>query len=62
MSRSVAIMGYGTQDDRRRVEALARLQNISVSQWLINMIRREYTAVYGDAKPAAAQKESSNVR
>jgi|GEM_PF-4604575 hypothetical protein len=62
MSRSVAIMGYGTQDDRRRVEALARLQNISVSQWLIATIRREYTAVYGDAKPAPALKESSNVR
>lgn len=51
MSRSVAIMGYGTPDDRLRVEALARLQNVSSSQWIINVIRREYAAIYGDTKP-----------
>jgi hypothetical protein len=51
MARSVALMGYGTLEDRLKLEALARLKNVSSSQWLIEQIRDAYRDIYGDTPP-----------
>ena len=51
MSREKAIMAYGTSTDRKRAASMARLDGISVSKWLLKLIRDKYAAVYGDADP-----------
>jgi hypothetical protein len=51
MARSVALMGYGTLEDRLKLEALARLQDMSSSQWLIEQVRAAYREIYGDTPP-----------
>lgn len=48
MARSVAIMGYGSPEDRLKLEALAQLAEKSSSQWLIEQIRAAYREIYGD--------------
>ncbi|GJE78101.1 hypothetical protein [Methylorubrum suomiense] len=44
-------MAYGTQSDRLRAAAMARLAGKSTSEWLLGLIRENYAAVYGDAPP-----------
>lgn len=44
-------MAYGTQSDRLRAAAMAKLAKKSTSQWLLQLIRDQYAAVYGDAAP-----------
>lgn len=51
MPREKAIMTYGTQSDRLRAAAMAKLHKLSVSAWMLKMIRDQYAAVYGDADP-----------
>lgn len=51
MARSVAIMCYGDEADRLRAAAIARLKKRTTSQWLVELIRAEYRAVYGDLDP-----------
>ena len=51
MARKVAITSYGTQDDRDRVAALARLHKTSVSDYLLSVIRSGYQEVYGGTPP-----------
>lgn len=51
MSRSVAIMCYGTQADRLRLAALAKLKKQSSSEFMLTIIREQYRDVYGDAPP-----------
>jgi len=55
MSTSKAITCYGTDDDRKRAAALAKINNVSQSELLINYIRSEYTRVFGDLPPGALQ-------
>lgn len=52
MARSVAIVAYGSPDDRLRLEALAILAETSSSQWLIETIRAAYKEIYGDTPPS----------
>jgi len=52
MARSVGIMAYGTQEDRIRLEALARLEGQSSSQWMIQKIRAAYVEIYGSTDPS----------
>jgi hypothetical protein len=51
MPREKAIMAYGTQSDRLRAAAMAKLSGKSTSEWLLKQIRDQYAAVYGDADP-----------
>ena len=51
MARKVAIISYGTQDDRERVAALARLHKTSVSDYVLSKIRSGYQEIYGDTPP-----------
>lgn len=51
MSRSVAIMCYGTQSDRLRLAALAKLKKQSSSEFMLTTIREQYRAIFGDAPP-----------
>lgn len=44
-------MAYGTQSDRLRAAAMAKLAKKSTSEWLLKLIRDQYAAVYGDADP-----------
>lgn len=44
-------MAYGTQSDRLRAAAMANLQGLSVSAWMLKLIRDQYHAVYGDTPP-----------
>lgn len=50
MARAKGIIAYGTDEDRRRLEALAQLAKTSASQWLIQIIRKEYEKVYPNAE------------
>jgi hypothetical protein len=56
-----AILTYGTQADRHRVAVIARLRGLSVSEYLMKVIRDDYAAVYGDADPETvdAQQQRS---
>ena len=44
-------MAYGTQRDRDMLAVLSTLARQSSSQWLIDRIRTEYAAVFGDQDP-----------
>ena len=44
-------MAYGTQADRQRAAAMAKLADKSTSEWLLDLIRDQYRAVYGDTPP-----------
>jgi hypothetical protein len=47
MAKSVGIIGYGTPEDRLKLEALAKLAKTSASQWLIQQIRDKYKEIFG---------------
>jgi hypothetical protein len=47
----IGIMAYGTQRDRDALAVLAAITKKSSSEWLIDKIRAEYTAVFGDQEP-----------
>jgi hypothetical protein len=51
MPRGKAIMTYGTQSDRLRVAAMAKLKKLSISEYLLQFIRDDYRAVYGETPP-----------
>lgn len=60
MARSKAIMGYGTDDDRLKLEAIATLSGLSSSQWIIQQIRAAYDEVYGDTPPSNVVKDDQD--
>lgn len=45
-------MGYGDPDDRLKLEAIAKLSDLSSSQWIIQQIRAAYAEIYGDTSPS----------
>jgi hypothetical protein len=47
MAKSLGIIAYGTPEDRERVKALAKLEGISNSEWIIARIRKEYDEKIG---------------
>lgn len=51
MPREKAIMTYGTQSDRLRAAAMAKRSKLSVSAWMLKLIRDQYRAAYGDTPP-----------
>lgn len=51
MARSVGIMAYGTPEDRLKLEAIAKLEKKSSSQFLIDLIRSHYENIYGTTPP-----------
>lgn len=51
MSKSVAIMAYGTPADRQRAAVMAELAGKSTSEWLLDLMRSSYREVYGDTPP-----------
>jgi hypothetical protein len=44
-------MCYGSQSDRLRVAALAKLKKQSTSEYILAVIRAQYAAVYGATPP-----------
>lgn len=51
MSRSKGIVAYGTQEDRKKLEIIARIAGQSQSEWLISQIRKAYREIYGNTSP-----------
>lgn len=51
MTRHKGIIAYGTEADREKVAALAKLAGLSVSEYIINMIRGNYSMVAGSEDP-----------
>jgi hypothetical protein len=57
MGRKVGIIAYGTVLDRQRLEALARLEHTSASQWIIKMIRTAHDKLFAPATPLDFEPE-----
>lgn len=57
MPREKAIMTYGTAQDRLRAAAVAKLHKLTVSGWLLKVIRDDYRAVYGETPPEKLNAE-----
>lgn len=49
--KDLAIVAYGTKDDRLRLAAVAKAQGRSGSSWLIELIRARYAELFGDLDP-----------
>lgn len=47
MAKSVGIIAYGSPEDRKKLEQLAKLAGLSGSQWLIQMIREKHKEIFG---------------
>ena len=50
-TRHKGIIAYGTEEDRAKLAKLAELRQQSGSQYVIDMIRSNYAAAFGDAAP-----------
>ena len=55
-TRHKGIIAYGTETDRLKVSALAKLAGLSVSEYIVNNIRRSYSEILGDTNPAEVIK------
>lgn len=50
--RNLGIIAYGTEQDRDKLAVLANLSKQSGSEYIINMIRRNFKEAFGDAEPS----------
>lgn len=51
MAKAIGIIAYGTAEDRKKLEALAKFAGQSGSAWIIERIRREHALIYGELPP-----------
>lgn len=51
MSRDKGIIAYGTADDRKKLQVLANLSKQSGSELIIEMVRKRYEGIFGEADP-----------
>lgn len=49
--RNKGIIAYGTDEDRAKLAVLSSLTNKTASDWIVQEIRRQYTAAFGDTPP-----------
>lgn len=51
MKRNKGIIAYGTDEDRAKLSVLSSLTNKTASDWIVQEIRRQYAAAFGDTPP-----------
>lgn len=56
-TRNKGIIAYGTEDDRAKLAALAKLRGRSGSEEVINLIRQSYEGVFGDVDAKSIIKD-----
>ena len=49
MTRHKGIIAYGTEEDRKKVAILAEAYGLSVSEYIVKMIRERFAEVFGDS-------------
>lgn len=48
MKRDKGIIAYGTEEDRAKLAVLSSLTNKTASDWIVQEIRKQYAAAFGD--------------
>ncbi|RUU75710.1 hypothetical protein [Mesorhizobium sp. M7A.F.Ca.MR.362.00.0.0] len=49
--RNKGIIAYGTDEDRAKLAVLSSLTGKTASDWIIQEVRKQYAAAFGDTAP-----------